>query len=43
MGGSRKLVNECGLERCTLQPFRMGRNPNFSFKREDRQAVFNEI
>jgi hypothetical protein len=43
MGGSRKLVHQCSLERCLLHPFRMGTNPNFSLKRQDRRAFIDEI
>ena len=32
MGGSRKLVAECGLHNCPLHPFRMGKNPNYASK-----------
>jgi hypothetical protein len=32
MGGSRVAVRECPSTECSLYPFRMGKNPNYSEK-----------
>jgi len=38
MGGSRKLVKNCGESDCPVHPFRMGRNPNYTQNRNREQG-----
>ncbi|MFO8089944.1 MAG: hypothetical protein R6U13_08925 [Desulfatiglandaceae bacterium] len=38
MGGNRTLVAECKNRECTLNQYRMGRNPAYSRERAERPA-----